>query len=94
MTQLNMAAHQVLPALGRRVLVDGYHLVLDLERSAGSWICDARDGKAYLDFFNFFASNPLGMNHPDMTDSHFLEQLGRVAVNKVSNADFYTRVYA
>jgi L-lysine 6-transaminase len=94
MTQLAMAPHQVLPALGRRVLVDGYHLVLDLERSAGSWIHDARDGKAYLDFFNFFASNPLGMNHPDMTDPRFLEQLGRVAVNKVSNADFYTRVYA
>ena len=77
MTQLDMTAHQVLPVLGRRVLVDGYHLVLDLERSAGGWLHDARDGKAYLDFFSFFASNPLGMNHPDMTDPRFLEQLAR-----------------
>jgi L-lysine 6-transaminase len=89
-----MAPEQVLPTLGRRVLVDGYHLVLDVQRSAGSWLHDARDGKAYLDFFSFFASNPLGMNHPDMTDPDFLDRLGRVAVNKISNADFYTRVYA
>jgi L-lysine 6-transaminase len=89
-----MTPHQVLSTLEQRVLVDGYHLVLDLERSSGSWLHDARDGKVYLDFFSFFASNPLGMNHPEMTDPRFLEQLAHVAVNKVSNADFYTQVYA
>ena len=94
MAQPAMTPQQVLSTLERRILVDGYHLVVDLERSSGSWLHDSRDGKSYLDFFSFFASNPLGMNHPEMTEPRFLEQLARVAVNKVSNSDFYTRVYA
>ena len=89
-----IAPDSVIPTLQRRLLVDGYHLVLDLERSRGTHLVDARDGRSYLDFFSFFASNPLGMNHPAMTEPAFLEQLGRVAVNKVSNADFYTATYA
>jgi len=94
MTRHDMTPTEVLSTLERRILVDGYHLVVDLERSSGCWLHDARDRKSYLDFFAFFASNPLGMNHPDMTEPAFLEQLARVAVNKVSNSDFYTRVYA
>ena len=31
--------------LARHVLTDGFHLVLDLSRSGGSWITDARDGE-------------------------------------------------
>lgn len=89
-----IAPDQVIPTLQRRLLVDGYHLVLDLERSQGTRLVDARDGRSFLDFFSFFASNPLGMNHPAMIAPEFLEQLGRVAVNKVSNADFYTQTYA
>jgi L-lysine 6-transaminase len=89
-----MPADRVIPTLERRMLVDGYHIVLDLDRSQGTRIVDARDGKEYLDCFSFFASNPLGMNHPAMTEPRFLDRLARVAVNKVSNADFYTDVYA
>ena len=87
-------ANQVIPILEKRLLVDGYRMVLDLERSSGCRLIDARNGKSYLDGFSFFASNPLGMNHPEMLEPAFLERLGRVAVNKVSNADFYTQVYA
>ena len=43
---------------------------------------------------SIFASSPLGINHPRMTEPEFLDRLGRVAVNKVANADFYTTVYA
>ena len=50
--------------LGRSILADGYDLVLDLERSSGSYLVDARDGTHYLDMFTFFASSALGMNHP------------------------------
>ena len=53
-----------------------------------------RDGKEYLDCYSFFASSPLGMNPPDMLEPEFLDRLGRVAVNKVANADFYSQVYA
>lgn len=42
--------------LARSILADGLDLVLDLERSSGSWLVDARDGRRYLDMFTFFAS--------------------------------------
>ena len=32
--------------LARHVLTDGFHIILDLRRSCGSWIVDARDGRA------------------------------------------------
>jgi L-lysine 6-transaminase len=94
MSQPKIAPNQVIPTLKRRILVDGFHVVLDLDRSRGSRLVDARDGKEYLDCFSFFASSPLGTNHPDMLEPEFLERLARVAVNKVSNSDFYTQVYA
>ncbi|MBP7146160.1 MAG: L-lysine 6-transaminase [Acidobacteria bacterium] len=89
-----MAPDDVMPTLKRRIQVDGFDIVLDLERSHGCWICDARGGREYLDCFTFFGSNPLGMNHPALTEASFLERLGRVAVNKPSNSDIYTNVYA
>ncbi|MFC7719746.1 hypothetical protein [Nonomuraea recticatena] len=48
----------VLERLARHLLVDGYRLVLDLDRSQGSWLVDARTGRRYLDFYTFFASAP------------------------------------
>ncbi|MEU0567464.1 L-lysine 6-transaminase [Nonomuraea sp. NPDC005983] len=74
--------------LARHLLVDGYRLVLDLDRSQGSWLVDARDGRRYLDFYTFFASAPLGVNPPFPSD--FADLLGRVARNKPANPDMYT----
>ncbi|MGD8888821.1 MAG: hypothetical protein PVI62_00845 [Desulfobacterales bacterium] len=39
----------VLEILGRHMLADGMDLVMDLDRSHGSWIVDQRDGTGYLD---------------------------------------------
>jgi L-lysine 6-transaminase len=75
--------------LARNLLVDGYRLVLDLERSHGSRLVDARTGRSYLDFYTFFASAPLGVN-PFDDDPEFLALLGRVAANKPANSDLYT----
>ncbi len=94
MSDRAIAPRDVLGTLRRRMLVDGLDLVLDFEGSRGCRLRDARSGKEYLDFFSFFASNPLGMNHPAMTDPAFLARLGRVAVNKISNSDVYTDVFA
>lgn len=74
--------------LSRHLLVDGYRLVLDLDRSQGSWLVDARDGRRYLDFYTFFASAPLGVNPPFSPET--AELLGRVARNKPANSDMYT----
>jgi len=76
--------------LGRHMLVDGYPLVLDLERSTPFTIYDGREGREYLDFFTYFASSPFGTNHPRMNTPEFMEKIGRVAVNKPSNSDVYT----
>jgi L-lysine 6-transaminase len=85
----------VLETLRRHMLVDGFDLVLDTRASRGSWLVDARDGTRHLDLFSFFASAPLGMNHPALTDDPaFLAELTEVAVNKPSNSDIYTRQMA
>ncbi len=87
-------ASQVHDILGRRILADGFDMVLDLEISSGPYLYDSKHNKRYLDFFTFFASNPLGMNHPMMGDSDFVEKISRVAVNNPSNSDIYTRELA
>ncbi|HYB39849.1 MAG TPA: L-lysine 6-transaminase [Mycobacterium sp.] len=82
---------QVHEVLARSILVDGLDLVLDLDRSAGSYLVDARDGRQYLDMFTFVASSALGMNHPALAyDDDFREELTDAAVNKPSNSDVYS----
>lgn len=92
---LTVKAGNVRSVLGKHLLTDGYNMVLDLEKSEGPYLYDAQSGKRYLDFFTFFASNPLGMNHPGLAgDKDFVDQLGKVAINKPSNSDIYTREMA
>ncbi|MFH0990499.1 MAG: L-lysine 6-transaminase [bacterium] len=81
---------EVHSVLARHMLADGFDLVVDLKRSKGSYLFDSRYNKKYLDFFTFFASGAIGMNHPKLTTPEFLEKLGMIAVNKPSNSDAYT----
>jgi L-lysine 6-transaminase len=78
-----------LPTLRKHLLVDGFDVVVDLRKSKGSWLVDARNGKRYLDFFTFVASSPLGMNHPRLTTPEFRKKLAYVAANKPSLSDIY-----
>ena len=81
--------------LRQSMLVDGFDMVLDLERSRGSRLVDARTGTAYLDLFTFFASSALGMNHPALVeDALFRDDLLTAAMNKPSNSDVYTEAMA
>ena len=86
-----IGAEQVHEVLGRSILADGMDLVLDIERSRGMHLVDARTGRTYLDMFTFFASSALGMNHPALADDEeFRAELAAAAVNKPSNSDVYT----
>jgi L-lysine 6-transaminase len=85
----SVTPERALETLRKHLLVDGFEIIIDLERSQGSYIVDAKDGKRYLDFFTFVASHPIGMNHPKMTSPSFLKKLARVAVNKPSLSDIY-----
>jgi L-lysine 6-transaminase len=94
MERVRVEASQVHEVLGRYMLADGMPLVLDLEKSHGSIIHDARTGRDLIDLFSFFASQPIGVNHPRMTDPETQALLGRVATQKPTNSDVYTREMA
>jgi L-lysine 6-transaminase len=81
-------------SIGRHMLVDAFDFVVDLERSHGSWIYDAKSNRELLDFFSFVASMPIGMNHPGMEDPAFSERLHRAALNKLTNSDAYSVEFA
>lgn len=82
---------RVRAVLARSILTDGFDLVLDLDRSRGSYLVDARTGEHFLDMFTFFASSALGMNHPALAeDERFRAELAQAAVNKPSNSDIYS----
>jgi L-lysine 6-transaminase len=87
-------ARHVHETLKRHQLADGMPFVLDLEKSHGSWLHDAREGVDYLDFFTCFASWPLGYDHPKLRDPAFLARLTRAALNNPSNSDLYTSYMA
>ena len=80
--------------LGRHMLADGYDIVMDLKKSKGSWVFDAKRGRAVLDFFTNFASCPIGYNHPRLDTPEFRERLADVALNKPANSDIYTTYLA
>lgn len=83
--------HQI---ISRYMLADGFNFVLDLEKSKGIKLVDALTGDEYFDFFTFFASSPLGMNHPYLISDEVKKVLAKVSVNKPSNSDIYTTYMA
>jgi hypothetical protein len=85
-----IAPADVHAALARHMLADGYDLVLDLEKSKGRRLHDAKTGRWYLDMFSCFATLPVGINHPKMADAAFLERLTRAALINPTNSDVYT----
>ena len=87
---LEITAQNVHSTLAKKMLVDGFEFVLDLNRSRGLTIVDEKNGDEYLDFFSFFASSPVGINHPKINTPEFREELAVSAMNKPSNSDVYT----
>jgi len=85
-----IAPDKVHETIAKRMLADGFDFVLDLEKSEGVYIYDSRHGKRLLDFFSFFATNPVGMNHPGMKTPEFTKKLLRAALHNPSNSDVYT----
>jgi len=82
--------NEVRGKLAKHLLVDGYDLVYDLELSRGSYLYDSLRGETFLDFFSFFATNPVGFNHPRVREEAFRRKLGDVAIHNPSNSDIYT----
>ncbi len=94
MPEVTIPTDQVFPVLKENILVDGFHVVIDLERSHGSVIVDSLDGKEYLDCYGYFATLPVGHNHPKMDDDGFRRSLMTAALANPANSDIYSRQFA
>jgi len=81
-------ARNVHATIGKHMLADGMDQVIDLKKSHGSWLVDARDGKRYLDLFSMFSSMPVGYNHPTLLENR--ERIAAAALNKITNSDIYS----
>ncbi|OQA42219.1 MAG: putative L-lysine-epsilon aminotransferase [Chloroflexi bacterium ADurb.Bin325] len=91
---IRIAPHAVHETIGRHMLADGEHLVIDLQGSHGPYLRDAATGREYVDFYAHFASQPISHNHPGLCDSVFLDRISRVALYNPANADVYTTYMA
>lgn len=85
-----MKPSEVHNVIGKYMLADGEKIVLDLENSHGAYMVDALTKREYIDFFTFFASMPIGHNHPKMHDPIFLEKLTASAISKPTSSDLLT----
>ncbi len=85
---------QVHEVLGRTILADGFDMVVDLDKSAGCRLWDSRNNRWLLDLFSYFASAPVGANHPKMQDPEFRAALLRAALANPTNSDIYTVEFA
>ena len=89
-----VAPAEVIATLEKHILVDGFKIVIDLERSHGSRLVDAANGKELVDLYSFYASTPIGYNHPYLDRPEVEAELLAAAKIKVANADMYSVFYA
>ncbi len=89
---MHINPEQVPDIFGRHINAAGMMpLVLDMQKSQGVRLIDEITGKSYLDFFGFFASSMLGMNHPKLeSDEEALARIKDAALNKIANSDIQT----
>lgn len=92
--KFHVSAENVKSELNKHILADGFDIIIDLEKSSGAYITNAKTGKKYLDFFTCVASMPVGMNHPKMLEHNFIQYIGQSAINKPSNSDIYSEQMA
>ncbi|MFC1550156.1 L-lysine 6-transaminase [Candidatus Neomarinimicrobiota bacterium] len=81
-------ANDVRQSISEHMLADGMEPIIDLQKSHGSWIVDARDSREYLDLFSMFASLSIGYNHPYILENK--NRLTEAALNKPTNSDVYS----
>ena len=92
--QSKNAGAEALQKLEKHILMDGFKIVFDLERSRGSYILNAVTGKRLIDFYGFFGSVPVGYNHPHFEEAEVRKELACAAKTKIANSDVYSEAYA
>jgi L-lysine 6-transaminase len=84
----------VLDTIEQHVLLDGFKIVIDLEKSRGSYLYDKATGHRLIDLYGFFGSLPVGFNHPYFDRADVKRDLLRAAKVKIANSDVYSEGYA
>ena len=92
--QKAIAPSKVLETIEQHVLLDGFKVVVDLDKSRGSYLHNAVSGKRLIDLYGFFGSIPVGFNHPHFDDPAVQRDLLRAAKVKIANSDVYSEGYA
>lgn len=87
-------ASGVLTTLEQHILLDGFKIVIDLEKSRGSYLHNEVNDQRLIDLYGFFGSNPVGFNHPHFQQSEVRADLLRAAQIKIANSDMYSEGYA
>jgi L-lysine 6-transaminase len=64
-----------------------FDLVIDFEKSQGSYLVDKISGQHYLDFFSFYSSLPIGYNHP-IFDKNFESEILKTSKVRMANNAF------
>ena len=85
---------KVLETIEQHVLLDGFKVVVDLDKSRGAYLHNAVTNKRLIDLYGFFGSMPVGFNHPYFDDPAVQRDLLRAAKVKVANSDVYSEDYA
>jgi L-lysine 6-transaminase len=87
-------ASRVLESLEQHILLDGFRVIIDLEKSRGSYLYDLASNRRLIDLYGFFGSLPVGFNHPHFDDVGVQRDLLRAAKVKIANSDVYSEAYA
>ena len=87
------AKSHALDQIAEHVLLDGFRIVIDLEKSKGSYLYDAAHDRRLIDLYGFFGSNPVGFNHPHFDRPEVKADLLRAAQIKIANSDVYSEGY-
>jgi L-lysine 6-transaminase len=89
-----IAPSNVLETIEQHVLLDGFKVVIDLEKSRGSYLYDSASDRRLIDLYGFFGSMPVAFNHPHFDDPAVQRDLFRAAKVKVANSDVYSKEYS
>jgi L-lysine 6-transaminase len=69
-----------------------FDIVIDFEKSQGSYIYDKKTQASFLDFYSMYSSLPLGYNH-SIFDESFRKKVASIAYLRMANNIFYSDEY-
>src|SRR5437588_3194037 len=90
----SIAPSHVFDVFDEHIWLHGFKIVLDQEKSRGSYLYDAANGHRLIDLYGFFGSLAIGFNHPYFDQPEVQRDLLRSAKAKVANSDVYSAAYA